>query len=696
MATYQPSLSDENIRRLKDPSIIIGSVVQEIGESETVLNAWKEKIVKYYELYKMVQRKKNYEGLASIFVPETLRAVETITAKLYQIIMGQPDWFEYAGRDNNGDDGPALAMTQLVKYQMDENGFKAKLMDALRQMVITGVCVRKVLWDYQVVQRKTRKKGGDVKPEPETIKDVWTFEPVDLLAFHISDINVPYHDIQQARWIAEQNTVTKQYIEERCRKGWYSKVMEEQFDGVPQASASQASTHSDKRLETSGFQQPSKKGKYEIIERWGLVQAGWVMTEAEMAAEELDSDDMVEGVVVIANRTAILKLERNPFYHNSKPYVSCPYVPKENELPGIGAVQIAETLQEEINDTRNQTMDNKTLCLMTMWLKTRGSGIKNADLRIRANGVVTTNDINGLMPLRPPIVAGVGTNMEGVAKEDLRQSVGAASNLQGIAQAGVGTATESSIVNKESMGRLLLTAELFGELILKPMFIFAEYLNYQFYDHVKSIKILGPVGVKFRKLGPDDIAGYKNVVIKLSTDVSENPSVMRQQLMNFLTIVQALPPQVLDFHWKLLDKIYSSFFSGHSLGELYPGGPVDTESLLSPEDERDMVLAEQAVLAQRGQDHKTALEFHVSEFKSMQYGLNDLQFGLYKKLIESHVMALQAEADAQQDDFIAQTMMADEGRKGRGGINTGQMPNASMSTQTAAPSTQSLRKEIGG
>lgn len=696
MAQYQPSLSDENIKRLKDPSVIIGSVVQEIGESETVLNAWKDKIVKYYELYKMVQRKKNYEGLASIFVPETLRAVETIVAKLYQIIVGQPDWFEYSGRDGNGDDGPALAMTQLVKYQMDENGFKSKLMDTLRQMVITGLCVRKILWDYQVVQRKTREKGGNVKTVPDTIKDVWTFEAVDLLSFHISDINVPYHNIQQARWIAEQSVVSKQYIEERCRKGWFSKAMESEIEDTVQANASQASAHSDKRLETSGFQQPSKKGKYELIERWGLVQAGWVLTDEEMKEEGFDSDDMIEGVIVIANRRAILKLERNPFYHNSKPYVSCPYVPKENELPGIGAVQIAETLQEEINDTRNQTMDNKTLVLMTMWLKTRGSGIKNADLRIRANGVVTTNDINGLVPLRPPIVAGVGTNMEGVSKEDLRQSVGAASNLQGIAQAGVGTATESSIVNKESMGRLLLTAELFGELILKPTFIFAEYLNYQFYDHVKSIKILGPVGVKMRKLEPDEIAGYKNVVIKLSTDASENPSVMRQQLMNFMTIVQTLPPQVLEFHWKLLDKIYSSFFNGHSLSELYPGGPVDPESLLSPEDERDMVLAEQVVLAQKGQDHKAALEFHIPEFKSMQYGLNDMQFGIYQKLIQSHVMALQAEADEQQDQFIAQTMMAEQGRAGKGGPNTGQIPGASAHTQTDAPSTQSLRKGIGG
>lgn len=692
---YNSAVSDANIARLKDPDIVLSQVIREISKSEAALADWKAKVVKYYELYQLVQRKKHYEGLASIFVPETLRAVETIVAKLYSMLTGQPDWFQYSGRDNNGDDGAAIALTQLTLFQMDENNFKARLMDCLRQMVIAGLCVRKIGWDYQEVKRKRRGKSGESEAASETVKDVWTFEPVEILSFHISDINIPYNDLQKATWIGEQYLVERNYISERTRRGWFSGSMKAKLDAVIGPASSQAMNLSADKLRASGFTNIDNKSKVELIERWGLVPVEWVLDEKEMAAEGYESGEMIEAVVVIANRCAILKLEKNPFWHNQKPYVACPYIPKENELPGIGVPQIGESLQEEINDTRNQTMDNKTLILATMWLKTRGSGIKNSDLKVRPNGIITTNDINGLAPLRPPVVSGVGTNMESVAKEDLRHSAGAASNLQGIAQPGVGTATEAATVNKESLGRILLTAQLFTELVLKPTLIMAEYNNYQFYDHIKVIKIIGPKGVKFVKISPEELVGYKDVSIKIATDGAENPAVMRQQLLNFFTILREMPPPLIEYHWKILDKVYGMFFNGHDLSELYPNQPVDPRDLLSPEEERDCVLAEQAVVAVRGQDHQSYIQYHENEMESMQNALSDMQFELYKKLIMSHYEALMQQQMEMQQQMNMQMAMAEAGGNS-GNMNKGKQKNTSANTMSDAPSTSSMRKEVGG
>jgi hypothetical protein len=696
---YKASLSDANISRLQNPNELIGEIVSEFNESEQTLGLWKQKVTKYYELYQLVQKKKHYEGLANIFVPEILRAVETVVAKLYGLIFSQPDWYSYAGRDDNMDEGPAVALTKLVGYQMDENGFKSRVMDSLRQMVITGLTVRKVLWDFQEVSRKVPKRGpqGEVATEQkvETIRDTWTFEPVDLLTFHISDINIPYNDIKKARWIGEQYLVHKNYVKERCKKGWYSILMKPVLEDAVSASDSQSSNAVRDRLTSAGFQNISNKDKIEIIERWGLLEARHVHSPEELAEKGLEPDDMVESVVIIANRVAILKLEANPFWHNEKPYVVCPYIPKEFELPGIGIAQIGESLQEEINDTRNQTMDNKTLVLACMWLKERSSGIKNSELTIRPNGVIHTNNVNGLVPLRPPIVAGVGTNMEGIAKNDLRESAGASSNLQGIAQSGVDTATESSLINRESMGRLILTGQLFTELVLKPTLVFAEYLNYQFYDHVKVIKIIGKAGVKFLKLTPDEIwGGHKDVDIRIALDSTENPSIMRQQFMGFLTNLQQLPPPLIAFHWKSLDKAYGMFFPGHSLEELYPAPAPDPSKLLSPEEERDMVLAEQPIVAARGQDHVAFIEYHENEMASMQYSLSEIQFNIYKKLIMSHYELLMVET--QEQAMAMEAEIAQEDQK-QGNMNSkGKSANSSPNTQSKrAPSVESQRKELG-
>lgn len=704
---YQAVKSDENIARLEVPQDLVMKVVNEITTSEKALATWKKQIVKYNELYQMVQSKKNYEGLANIFVPEILRAVETVVGKMYQVIVSSPNWFEYTGRDEN-DEGPALALTQLTRYQMDENAFKARLMDSLRQMVISGLTVRKILWDFQEVTRRRTGMQSDQIPdavtgeisqapklvqenEVETIKDHWTFEPVDLLSFHISDVSTPYNDIQKAEWIAEQYIVDKSWLDSRCKKGWFSRAMKAELEQAIAASQSDSQNLRDSRLKSSGFNRPDLKGKIEIIERWGLLKASLLHSPEEIAEMGIEPDDLVEGVIYIANRVAILKLEANPFWHGQKPYVSCPYIPKENEFAGMGVAQIGEKLQEELNDTRNQTMDNKTLILMCMWLKHRASGIKNQDLRIRPMGVIATNDMKGLEALRPPVLTGIGVNIEGVIKNDLRESVGAASNLQGIAQSGVDSATESSIINRESLGRLMLTSELYGELVLKPTLVFSEFLNYQFYDHVKVIRIIGAQGVKFRKLSPEEIAGYKNVVINLAVDADENPAVRRQQAMNFLTIVQQMMPEQIAFHYKMLNKLYQMFFNGRSLEEVYEA-PEGAAELLSPEEEMDMVLAEQPVLAKPGQDHMTHIKYLESEMGKIKYALSQTSFDILKGLIVSHYALLQQELDMQASQFAMQSAI--QGRAEGG--NPGQTPNATPFTQDAkAPTEGGLTQKLG-
>ena len=705
----RPCLSDENIKRLKEGRTnVIAELVKEFGRSDTMLRDWKGKVITYYELYQMVQKKKHYEGLASIFVPETLRAVETIVGKIYGMIFGQSDFMEYAGRDNNMDDGPAIALTQLCRYQMEENHFKARVMDSIRQMVIAGLTVRKVLWDFEEVSRLKSsydKETGarTAAAKNDTIRDTWTFEPVDLLTFQISDISVPYNDVQKAKWIGEQYLADKQWVKERVRKGWFSEVELSKLDEVDEASASNATADVDSRLSSSGFQNINKKGKVEICEMWGLLPCEWVYTPEEYAKMGLSEGDLCEAVLVVGNKVSILKLEVNPFWHKQKPYVVCPYVPKEFELPGMGAAQIGQSMQEEINDTRNQTMDNKTLILATMWLRKKSAGIKADQLTIRPNGVIDTMDMEGLVPLRPPIVYGHGMNIEGVAKNDLREAVGASSNLQGIAQSGVDTATESQQINREALGRLILTAQLYAELVLKPTFVFAEYLNYQFYDHIKAIRIVGPTGVKFRPLKPEEIAGgNKDVIIKVALDATENPAIQRQQLMTFFTGIQQMPPEAIQFHFKLLDKIYGMFFNGHKLDELYPGMmPKNPEDMLTPEDERDLVLAEQAVVGEKGQDHEQYVEYHVKELRSMQYSLTPLQFDLYTKLIQSHQVLLEQELQEAHmtmlmEDAAMQQQQGQSKPGGKGGVNRGSTPNSTPHNATQAPSTGSMARELGG
>lgn len=685
---------------------VAGTFRQEMDEAAQVLKPWKDKVVKYSELYQMTQSKKHYDGLANIFVPEILRAVETVVSNLAKISFASDPWFQFVGREPTDEDA-AKAETELVKYQLEENNFKIKAMDAFRQMAICGLTVRKIGWDYEeVVQKQMSLQGGIPTPVsvPTTIRDTWTFEPVDLLSFLISDINTAYYDIRKARWIGEEYYVDPAWVKERMRRGWFSDAFKDKLFASKMAETDAAQL-TDRRNRSAGFSNANQSKKIHLFERWGLVRADLVHSPEELASLGLEPDSLVESVAIIANKTYILKLEANPYFHNQKPYVSCPYVPLEFQFGGIGVAQIGEKLQEELNDTRNQTMDNKTLILNNMWLKSKGSGISNKSLRVRPLGVIETNDMDGLKPLAPPVLTGVGVNIEGVIKEDLRQATGASSNLQGIAQAGVGTATESSIINRESYSRLLTVGDMAGRLLFKPALMMAESLNYQFYTSTKVIQVIGPLGVRFRKLGPNELIGHKDVIIHLSTDLDDNPGVKRQQLLQFVTILQSFPPQVIPLYWKLLDKVYQAFFPGKSLEEILPPPPGE-EELFTAVEEWELVTAEYPVEPKPRPDiveHIIELEKLMSETK---FGLTPKAFQIGSNLIMGYEqiraeMELQVEM-ARQSAAMSQQPSEGESKDGKSvtskngtKLDKGRVPNSSPHNQTTRDTNAGLRKDIG-
>lgn len=705
MANNPSDISKNNISRLgqgkgSENEALLSRLSGEIRRSEEMLNPWKQRVVRYYELYKMYQHKRHYEGLAEIFVPEILRAVETIVGNLYRFLSQNNPPFEYQGRTKD-EDAAAAALTQLVLYQMDENGFRSRLMDSLRQMAITGLTVRKVLWDFKQVARTrknwvempgdkldpetgkplTYKKWGD-EPFTDTVKDHWTFEPVDLLSLLIPDISVPYNDIQKSRWIGEQYTVDKQWIKEKTKKGWLVKTDEEEYELNSENSKnnfSQSKVLRDDRLRSSGFTvKTNKPGGVEIFERWGLLPAKYVYDEKGLEENDLDADDEIETVCIVANRCCLLKLEANPFYHQLKPYLFCPYVPVEFEFTGIGVGQIGEKLQEELNDTRNQTMDNKTLILMCMWLKSRTSGIKNQDLRVRPLGVIATNEMDGLQPLRPPVLTGVGVNIEGTIKNDLRESVGAASNLQGIAQSGVSSATEASLINKDAMGRLALNQQLYGELVYKPMLLMAEYLNYQFYDHEKTIRILGPQGMHYKKITPEMLVGYKDIVLNTPAD-NGDPATRRQQELQFLAMIQQMPPQMIEFHWKLLDKIYQDTFGGRGLDELYEPPP-DEKQLLTTDQEVDLIINGYPLVPQKRSDAIQHVKELEKEYLKVRWALSHEAHEVFTAVILGYQKMATEQLKAQQMMMLAQ-MASESG----GGMVPGQQPGMTPFTQPSNP-----------
>jgi len=253
---------------------------------------------------------------------------------------------------------------------------------------------------------------------------------------------------------------------------------------------------------------------------------------------------------------------------------------------------------------------------------------------------------------------------------------------------------------------LALTAQQYAELVLRPTLQFSESLNYQYFDTSKVIRLIGAMGIKYTPIAPDDIVGQKTVAIKLSTDLDDNPGVKRQQLLQFLSIVQQMPPQVMEFHWKLLDKIYKSFFpSALSLADIYNPPPED-EELLEPEEEFELMRQEVPVKVHVGDDDKSHLMGHEKDYEMVKFApsLSHKSLKLQQQHILDHYTQMTKKTQAQQAQMMAMQGPQDSQGKGQPSSNQsgqgtmipGQTAGASPFTQGDVTKPGDLLRNMGG
>jgi len=660
-------------------------IADRLKPNKLLLGQKKQDFIKYLDLFKGVQKRKHYEGLANLFIPEILKGIETLVSIIHFGIFGNPVFMKYRGYEPS-DEISAQNMTDVNYYCMAENQFELNFSSFERNMFVYGTAIGKVLWDFDEIDVASIDPEGKKEKRLETIRDTWTFQNVDILNFWIPP-ETPWWDIQKARWMAETEEVDESWIREKMRSGWISKTQGEKLlrAGAGSVGADYSSQLKDERLQSSNIpaQTRSDKGRYKITTWYGLIPYKFVKDKEDSN----DDDDLVLGICILGNDSTTLKLDKvsNVFWHNRYPYVSSTFIPLDGEFFGLGVPSVCDSLQEELNDTRNQTMDNKTAILRNMWLLDRNAQIARKDLEMRPNGIIMTNNMQGLVPLAPPLFTGVGVSIEGVIKEDIRQAIAAISGLQGIPQAGVGSATEFSGLQNSAMGRSRMVIKTLAESAIKPIFNLAKFLIYQFYDHRKMIRVVGARGIKTKFLSPDEIAGNYDIFLELSTDFEKNPNVMRQQLLTLFSQLVGLPPQAIQFHWKLISKLMSEMGIKNPEDYYADLAPVENAKLLTPEEEHQILLAFQPVHANKGDDDLIHLRDHI-EFRAKiylsapPYILNNID-----NHIKEHQASLQAKG-RQPSPFL--------GNGQAGGMIPGQNPNTNFSTMQNPTSDNEILKGV--
>lgn len=664
------------------------------------LNALKQKRQNFNtwnNLYKGIQERKHYDGLANLFVPETLKSVETITSIVHASIFDVPTFVRFRGMEMS-DEQSALNMTYLNDYQMQENKFELAMADFIRSCAIYGTSVGKLSWDFKVKNKKAKtldKETGETKVEEqlETIRDIWVLERVDIKNI-VCPVDMDWANVPDADYVAEVKNVSKTWLQLKAKKKWLDQKSLDKVLALSNGQIEQdAKQLKDKSLSDAGINSSlssNDKDSFGYIEYWGLLPAKYLKDKGE----KVDDDELMYGCVVIVNRTTVLKLDKivNIYWHGSIPYLFCPFVPVDGCAFGMGVPEITQSLQEELNDTRNQTMDNKTLILSHMWLVDRTSGIDLSELKVKPFRVIKVNQIDGIKPLSPAVLTGVGVNIEGVIKEDLRQSVAAVSGLQGSPQPGVGSATEFQGLQSSAMSRHKMTVKMIGEAVLKPLFKMVNSLNNQFYDRKKMVRIIGESGIKHQFIGPEDIIGNMDVMLELSTDYDKNPNVTNQQRLNFANTIIKMAPEQIKLHWGTL-KVIAEGLGIKDFETIYSFLNKESKALLTPQEEFDLMNMGQPVAVKPGDNHIQHLQDHIKDYNEMAHAMTPVA----QEFLAAHIrdtMKVVQELVALQSQMAMnpyQALQAQGQPQGPGGVKS-----ANPEAQPRPKTDNQINKQVQG
>lgn len=475
-----------------------------LRDTQGLTNEWKNDENSYFN-----GTNDYYDGKAKVRIPALHQAVERIVPKMDKVIFppdGQFIAIESKDPDSDPEVQAAEAATALITQQFQDIKARAKLISIYRSLCIYGTVFLKTYWHHEEKEKFIRNGN---KRERELFV---TFDNPDFYSVDIWDFFADPKDENLDGTVIERIKVNWMDI-------WSNRIEVE--DGVYK-NVDQVKGLFTKRTQDSDQQESEEirglaqheygphENKVVLYEYWGDVPK-YFFTGSFEDKENLET--VKNALIVIAvggdqkgegGSGVCLRISDNTFDHNDKPYLRGRYIKIDGRLYGLGVMSVSTGLEAELNTLRNQLMDMRTFMLKNKWLRERTAEINDWQLEDLSNLIIDTNDVNGLVPLRPPDFSASALANESAIKQDIYDSTGATPLLSGTPTGGSLDRTAAGIatVVQGGLERFELVVTQFEEEIMKPLVEKFWQLDQQFLPEGRDVRM---VGKEFVKVVPEDI-----------------------------------------------------------------------------------------------------------------------------------------------------------------------------------------------
>lgn len=615
--------------------------------------------------YRLIDEQRPDEG-SGIVDPELQVIIDTLVANETEAFMGQDPNFQLQGMEES-DEEQASLMSSFLQDSHRRIKLREKFERSIRQKKVFGTAIVKTPYVREfktrtireVVERIPKPDGTfKVKTKVKTVKfpqiDDTDWEPVSPFDFYPIGKGCSIDDLEGCVQIFKRK---------------YDDLLAREFkkndDGIEEGVYH--------NLEAV---KPMSDADLTVAEYWGKIPMSVVTGNDEDRFEKFegviaavinfpDNDNDNRNVKVThASRTGEnadveqpstycggIRLQENPFWDCSRPYISCPETPVDDEFWGIGVVEILVEKAAELNCTIRQVLDNKTLQLLNPTIEDRNSGIQRS-LRLLKNPRIQANDINGIKTFPIQDFSTNGYRAIAQIKDDMRRASGAVESIQGVSLGKETSATEFAAVQRQAGIRIASKIKLVDERLFKP-FIEKGYKNAQQFSTVeKFVRVLGKKGVNWKPVRPEDIWGTFDIITKGPNEV-ENSVIMTNKLIQFLGIA-ARAPQFANIPF-LMQEIWVKMGMPESdKSKVVLAGANETEADIDAE--AQAMLMGQPAQVKPNQNHQLHIQKKAAVFKTyMDAGYDDPQVEeIFRQNIDGHA-AMMATQGAQAQMVGGQT-----------------------------------------
>jgi len=245
-------------------------------------------------------------------------------------------------------------------------------------------------------------------------------------------------------------------------------------------------------------------------------------------------------IVTMVDGDWIVGYSKQPYMHGKTGLVCHQFFPLPGSPYGRGLGTVLLGHQELVNENINRFMDAAALSLMAPIIVNRNSlSMLDKNFVWEPNALLHARDINtDAKRLEIPPPTNIAMQVDAHIKKDADDTSGFGEQMRGLAQPGVGTATEFKGIQQNIQNRAYMHVRRLQQTMSRVGTILVS-LNQQFMTEAQVVKVTGQKGLDYVKVKPWELVG--NVRVTCTADPNRaSPEVDAQQLIGATQVILPL------------------------------------------------------------------------------------------------------------------------------------------------------------